>query len=319
MSCFHPLTGFYTGYKTDKGNDELIVTSADRHFLPVYMAVKKVGHNICYNPDFVVVHDGESCLYKTVSIPCGHCKGCLKDRSLDWAVRCSLELKDTSGPSWFVTLTMDDAHLQPPSKDFVQKFLKRLRKRFGRFRYLLCAEYGKHTLRPHYHAIFFGLDVPDLVPYSRSGTFQLYRSKSFEDVYRLGGCLFGKVTFDSCAYVAKYATKSEKNLGCFLMMSRRPGIGSRCLKAKVDSYDGDSRFIGDFGNGRHVVRYPRLFKSYFRDSDPDAYRKFSAVAQDRAASASVSSAAMHGIDVDDLGDYNERLLESSLKCRNGNL
>lgn len=320
MSCFHPLTGFYTGLKTAKGEDEIVVTSADRHFLPLYFAVKRVGHNIPYNPDFVVIHDGESCLYNTVSIPCGHCDGCRSDRSLDWAVRCCFELRDHDQyDCFFATLTMDNAHVMEPSKEWIQRFLKRLRKRYGSFRYLLCAEYGSRTFRPHYHAIFFGLKGlrQELKLWSKSGRFSLYRSADFEKIYGLGACLFGDVSFDSCAYVAKYATKSEKGLGCFLMMSRRPGLGASALQDAVGSFDGtDSRFYGDFGS-RHVVRFPRLFKQYLKDSDRALYDKFAVECRKRAESSAVSNAFMRSLDNPDyLGDVEENIFLSRKKARN---
>lgn len=313
MACFHPLTGFYTGCLTEKGCKEVLIVSGKDSVYSVQEAEKRLGHEIPYDSSLMMSANGLAYLNKPFPVACGHCLGCLSDRSQDWATRCCLELEGTDGPSWFVTLTMDDEHLGPLDKAFIQRFLKRLRHRFGPFRYLLSAEYGEKTGRPHYHAIFFGLSVPDLRPWSKSGKFPLFRSASFEACYGLGACLFGSVSFDSCAYVAKYATKAQAREGCFLLMSRRPGLGSAGLRRMLDGFDGsDGRFVGDFG-GKHVVRAPRLFKGYLRDSSPDVYSVYSANVAAAAQRSAVSDSVIYS--VDDLDFYREALFKYNRRRR----
>lgn len=49
-------------------------------------------------------------------------------------------------------------------KDWIKRFRTNYERLTGRtgVRYFLCSEYGPKTKRPHYHAIFFGLDKKDL-------------------------------------------------------------------------------------------------------------------------------------------------------------
>ena len=118
----------------------------------------------------------------------------------------------------FITLTYDDEHLPPDGgihKAHWQRFAKRLRKRVGEFRYYHCGEYGEKTGRPHYHALLFGYQFPDLVPHSRNARGDwLYTSELLEETWRAdrrgetgGHCYVGDVTFQSARYTAGYVTK----------------------------------------------------------------------------------------------------------------
>jgi len=136
------------------------------------------------------------------------------------------------------------ANLRP---DDMRLFWKRARRAFGPMRYVAAGEYGERTSRPHYHAIAFGLDLPDLVPKSKNDRGEiLYGSKSLDEVWGLGSTKIGAVTFQSCGYVASYMLKDIKSdyardgtyqfinpktgesferLRPFARYSNRPGIG----------------------------------------------------------------------------------------------
>jgi len=173
-----------------------------------------------------------------LDIPCGECVGCRARAAKQWAQRCSHEaaLHDVS---WFVTLTYSDDWLPSDRSlepDSLQRFLKRLRKAFpvccarpgrddpeefysgcgskGSFRFFACGEYGSLTLRPHYHALFFGLPLTDLVPTQlRSSDEVLFRSATLDGVWGLGSCPIGRVTDRSASYVAGYANKKRGGEG----------------------------------------------------------------------------------------------------------
>lgn len=152
----------------------------------------------------------------------------------------------------FITLTYDNENLpenRSISKEELQKFFKRLRKRTGqKLRYFACGEYGEKNNRPHYHAIIFGYDFPDKELYSKANGQLLFRSRELEKLWTKGFSTIGHVTFESCAYVARYVMKKYKNsdpekvnekyklldqdsgeihqlVPEFCLMSRRPGIG----------------------------------------------------------------------------------------------
>lgn len=127
-----------------------------------------------------------------------------------WSVRirheASLHLVNS-----FITLTYDDDHVPVDGslryRDF-QLFMKRLRKRLGyRFRFFVAGEYGAETLRPHYHAILFGVRLPDLKLWARRGGIPVYTSGLLSDVWRCGRAEVGTFSQSTAAYVAGYVHK----------------------------------------------------------------------------------------------------------------
>jgi hypothetical protein len=175
----------------------------------------------------------------------------------------------------FITLTFNNENLPKNhsiSKKDLQKFFKRLRKKMSpeTMRYYACGEYGERNNRPHYHAIIFGYDFPDKQLYTVNDGIALYRSKTLESCWKYGFSTIGEVTFESCAYVARYVMKKRKGDDDtedkngktnkqhyelldektgeihqlepeFCLMSRKPGIGSDwLLKYKSDT---DKDFI----------------------------------------------------------------------------
>lgn len=212
------------------------------------------------------------------SLPCGKCIGCRLERSRQWAVRLVHESKMHSESS-FITLTFAPEFLPSDSSLSVvtcQLFLKRLRERVAprRIRFFLCGEYGEKFGRPHYHAVIFGYGFPDKVPYAGGGQFQLYRSKELEDVWGMGQCPIGDVSFESAAYVANYATKkvigekAEAFYGSrkpeFLLMSRRPGIG----RSWIEKYSGDVYPKDEVISRGFPSRPPRYYDQVLEAKDP---------------------------------------------------
>lgn len=113
----------------------------------------------------------------------------------------------------FITLTYAEENLPADrslSVKTFQDFMKRLRKKFPKdtIRYYHCGEYGEVTGRPHYHAVLFGFNFPDLEVWkvTESGH-TLYNSAILNKVWKHGHANVGSVTFDSCAYVARYVMK----------------------------------------------------------------------------------------------------------------
>lgn len=146
-----------------------------------------------------------------MDVPCGQCIGCKLDRSVQWAVRLMHE-NMCHHASAFITLTYADEHLpyrgMLVKRDF-QLFMKLLRKEFPwRIAYYHCGEYGDENYRPHYHAIVFGVDFPGREPWAKNERGeQLYTSPLLSSLWPHGLAVFGDVTFESCAYVARYCVK----------------------------------------------------------------------------------------------------------------
>ncbi len=100
-------------------------------------------------------------------VNCNQCLNCRINYTSGWTLRCLYELNNWDSAS-FITLTYNDENL-PKDKGLnpqdLTNFWKRLRFNLsdhygGKYpiKYYACGEYGSRTMRPHYHAIVFGLD-----------------------------------------------------------------------------------------------------------------------------------------------------------------
>lgn len=185
-------------------------------------------------------------------VPCQMCVGCRMERARQWAMRCMHE-KRLHQESAFLTLTYSPENLPYLAngratlvKRDVQLFLKRLRyERRSELRYFMCGEYGETTQRPHYHVLMLNTSFPDMKFHrTTNGNKNLYVSAELDGVWKLGGCLIGEVSFESCAYVAGYLLKNKVNFGGsekfkeaeakrldgrlpeYINMSLKPGIGN---------------------------------------------------------------------------------------------
>lgn len=216
-------------------------------------------------------------LIKFVSVPCGKCADCLKDNSRGWAFRILQEAKQWKD-NYFVTLTYDDDHV--PSnmqlvKDEISKFNKALKVYLKRnncnsdFRFYGVGEYGSHTFRPHYHVIYFNLDLPDLkFEYSDDNGYLFFSSELLSKVWNKGFVLIGSVDVGSACYVARYCDKKkllsvqerkdlkDKNIQAeFSVMSRRPGIGSNFIEEAVDSINNECYNFRYKGSSYNLSKY----------------------------------------------------------------
>lgn len=259
MACFHPLTAYY-GPVNDKTGKRAIVFDKQRAFSG--------------NP---------------IKLPCGQCVGCRLEKSRQWAMRLMHELRFHKTAE-FVTLTYDKEHL-PANMSLVktdlQLFHKRVRKNLGPMRFYACGEYGSLNKRPHYHSIIFGLRLTDKRFFKRTKAGDLYTSAKLGDVWGLGHVLTGDVTFDSCAYVARYicdkitGDMADRHYSyidgdgvChdrapeFALMSRRPGIGSAYYaRYKDEVYTHDNVII----KGKEV-RPPRFYDTKFSAENPERFQ-----------------------------------------------
>lgn len=180
-----------------------------------------------------------------VWIPCGKCDSCIEQRTKSWAIRCTLEAAQYED-NCFLTLTYNNQCVPKgglQKKEF-QKFIKALRNKYGAgIRYFGCGEYGSKYDRPHYHIIVFNFFPKDAEPVKYDAVTQCiyYRSKELQSLWKFGFVSIGEVTYNSCAYVARYCQKKIKDMGIvrqnpeFSLMSRRPGIGQKYFEDHYDS------------------------------------------------------------------------------------
>lgn len=202
-------------------------------------------------------------------IPCGKCIECRLEYSKQWAQRLVCE-STLYSENWFITLTYDDEHLidcidytvSPWSHklDYVaslrkedfskwkKDFLEYMRYHYNitGIRFYMCGEYGSNNHRPHFHAILFNCPFPDLklVKNVSLGGYNYcyYSSEILQKTWKKGFVMLGSVSWNSCAYVARYVMKKMQGPDhklyhqlCdlegvtpiepeFVNMSRNPGI-----------------------------------------------------------------------------------------------
>lgn len=273
MSCNCPMLAVKNGF----------TSSGSVKYLPI-------GR---YSPELAKDNPG------AIKIPCGKCRGCRASKTRAWADRMILEL-DHSKKACFLTLTYNDDHIPcrynvttgesvlSLNKRDLTLFFKRLRKRFKdkEIRYYACGEYGSNTERPHYHVILYGLEPRDFQDLMFHGMNELgdpyYISKSLsEDVWKLGFCLISEVSWNTCAYVARYVKKKDFGLASdefiprlrepeFSVMSRDPGIGLYYPREHPDCYEYSVFHFGDNGSTVKVF-LPSAFLRDLKDKDPDKY------------------------------------------------
>lgn len=298
MSCYHPMKAFTLGVK-ENGRKDLKITSYEtNHVELIHGSWVSVGSPFVSELAKVVRRDFQE-------IPCGKCIGCRLDYSRQWANRCMLELQYCRS-AYFVTLTYDDFHVPHASytdldtgelldcltlrkRDF-QLFMKRLRKEFGDgIRFFACGEYGSSTFRPHYHAILFNLHLDDLEVYKRvEQGFTYYNSPRFSACwsecskgYRrpIGFAVLANVTWETCAYVARYVTKKLKGAEAdfyslhniepeFCLMSRKPGIARQYFEDHPDVMEYEYINVSTAEGGRKF-RPPRYYDYLYDLTVPD--------------------------------------------------
>lgn len=212
-----------------------------------------------------------------------------------WAFRALAEAS-LYPSNWFLTLTYSPEHLPPHGalqhRDW-QLFAKRVRRSLGSFRYLMCGEYGPQTLRPHYHALLFGLDLPDAERTGMRRGHSVFRSKRLEQAWGLGLLELGSVSPMSARYCAGYVLKDTRQPSRVIeetgevvslpapygRMSLKPGLGDAWIRryypevfAHGACYSADKRF-----------RIPDRFKHILDGIDPVAYESLQAESIEQAS------------------------------------
>lgn len=286
MTCYHPNKAFYVGINPDTGKNLMkfasykvdhLISDSKGNWLPAYYSICPFKDD-CQKPlcryeckrftdwfeNSDLKHDH---VVEFAVIPCSQCIGCRIQSSRDWANRMMLELQTTEGQSWFVTLTYDDDHVPVNElvdpitgeysevmtlcKEDLQKLNKKIRNHFGSMRFFACGEYGDKKHRPHYHIIYFGLNLDEskLIPWQmkmfNKVPYWVYRCPELEEIWQKGNVIVGHVNWHTCAYTGRYVTKKLKGkakleyekLGIepvFALMSRKPGIGKSYLRDNAE-------------------------------------------------------------------------------------
>lgn len=197
--------------------------------------------------------------------PCGRCEACLRNKAAEWSFRLEVELKNSRGACYFITLTYDDEHLPRNSngvpgfdKPQVQKFIKNLRNqvRGHPIKYYLAAEYGGQFHRPHYHMLLFDW------PYSEQALGSINKRKLIgyvlPKVWPYGHVDIGDCTSASISYTSSYLITRMQIPAhwdpVFNLMSK--GLGSQWLKNRNWYYES---LCSSVRQNNKVVKTPRYF------------------------------------------------------------
>lgn len=310
--CTSPLRAFYTGSKTEKGGDLLAVSKTFSGLSSVRysLAQKVTPESFPVNKDFMYLDNaGYWQLYKFVDVPCGNCLECKAAYARQWAARCVLEWRN-SKDCWFITLTYADNPGSVSTRDF-QLFMKRLRKICGKgVRFFACLEYGEHTHRPHAHAVLFNCPL----------TLQGVTAKEIRQAWPFGMSTVDCVTFDRCAYVARYTSKKLINFKLpegyeapRVLMSRRPGIGERWLSENMDMiFKADAVYLPTSSGKPQRSQPPRYF---YKLAEKAGYQLYDVkdAHQVAAVRASDSLKSLYGVDDEDLLSAKRHFSEERMK------
>lgn len=252
-----------------------------------------------------------------ITIPCQQCVGCRLEYSRQWATRCVLEASQYEH-NYFLTLTYNEESLKEYCvrdnlnvdketgevlgvfesislvPEHLTKFMKDLREYFRRYynhvgiRFFACGEYGSKYSRPHFHIILFNCPIPDLEKLFNFRGNTYFESDIINNIWSKGFVNIGSVSFESCAYVARYVMKKQKGLNKsiytdnglypeFSRMSRKPGIArSYYDKEKNSIYECDEIIIKG-KNGKAVKMKPlHYYNKIFNFENPEFYEKIKA-------------------------------------------
>lgn len=193
-------------------------------------------------------------LQSGVLVPCGQCMNCRVNQQRRKMGRLLLEAA-THGDSAFVTMTYDPElipvddemrHVLLPVDN--QRFLKRLRKRIGPYRYFMCGEYGDGG-RPHYHGIVFGKHAAELHTKKWNSRRRQYdNSGPLVEAWKAGFVDSGYCDERTMRYVTGYVTKKMTRKDDqwlkgrppeFTRQSLRPALGRQAALSLADDWAQD--------------------------------------------------------------------------------
>lgn len=288
MSCFYPKTvNIYLDYSGSKPKHVFKYSPVD--FDPTLKVAPKFSLTEAMSMNYF---NGSSDWrwFGQVPCPCKQCLGCRLDYAKKWRDRMLIESLSHDEPALFLTLTYNDDHLPKLDNglptlrmDDLTGFWKRLRNYFPgkKLMYYVSGEYGSVTDRPHYHAIVFGISLPEswfeVYKYTREGNV-LYKSDKLSNIWSYGFVTFGIANAKTMSYVARYTAKkvgnfdfNGKDKGREPPQSRcslKPGIGLRYFEDHPDVINQEFIHIG-LKEGSFKIPVPDYYIRKYKESLSD--------------------------------------------------
>lgn len=255
------------------------------------------------NKDVTFMRDQYGNIIEPTQIACGKCIECKLKHAQEWADRIMLECQNSPGKNYMITLTYNEENLPlkkginlktgevitTPTlrKEDLQLFNKKLKRHWEyhygagkNIRFFAAGEYGDKYERPHYHVIYFNIDIKDLKPhhYNKKGYIQ-YKSEEIEKIWGNGLTTIEAVNYEVAEYVARYLLKKQKGEKTyeeqgkqeeFNMMSTRPGIGYNYYNKKGGEkiYETQKIWLPQAQKIRQA-RPPRYFDKLLERENPE--------------------------------------------------
>lgn len=339
MSCTNPSRMFDTGYLTEKGKPLYKYCSNKVDWIYKPSNPHDIYNTRQYYKDIIIKN--------YIEVPCGKCEACGLTYSKQWMQRCMLEAKQWKFNE-MVTLTYNDDNLPKQSgidpktgeirevstlcKKDVEKFNKDLRKywkyHYGEdnIRFYMCGEYGDQKGRPHYHILFFNLNVRDKEFHKNSDTgFPLYTSKILEKIWGKGWVQINEVNEETCAYVARYILKKQKGKGSkeyYKMLgkvpeytngSRKPGLAKYFYDEHKDSiYEYDKMVIGT-NNGAQQIKPSKYYDRLFDIDEPDKMEQIKQRRKELAEQRQATLNKLSGLTLEQQREFKANMIHERLK------
>jgi hypothetical protein len=183
-----------------------------------------------------------------------------------------------------------------------------------RIRFFCVGEYGDREMRPHLHVLLFNHDFADKYFWKKSESGEdMFRSDELERVWTYGLSTVQALTWESAAYVARYAikkTNGEKAAERYLRevdvetgectylepeyvcMSRRPGIG----REWYDRFKSDCRkgfLTAELGQKFAV---PAYYDRILEEQDAAAFEEMKRRRKEAASERSVTRKRLAGME-----------------------
>lgn len=186
---------------------------------------------------------------QTNIVPCGECATCMQNKVTEWKIRFQEEARNHIA-NCFLTFTYSDEHLPKNGveKEDLKKFNNNL-KHYYKFKYYLISEYGPKTHRPHYHALYFGVDR-----YTEGF------EQKINQLWSKGYITIGVLYPQRINYVAEYhVTKNSCPQGAnknFNLISM--GLGKSYIQKEAAFHKSDKNLY--YRNKNHKLALPRYYK-----------------------------------------------------------
>ena len=270
--------GLATHFLSEPECDDIYLNKDFSKFSP-----KKYKNSVGFPDDFYTFSKSSGLLTPMfIQVPCGKCELCRAKKSAEWSFRALCENCTSCSRPLFITLTYDNKHIPENGvniRDY-QLFLKRLRINLQRagfdsnLRYFICAEYGSHTYRPHYHIIFWNYPVMTTV----KAELDLI-NKSWKNGFVYGGSL----KRGAISYVMKYMRKPQivpKGMNdTFFRSSRKDGgIGYSYAMKHIEEYRSnpqmcDMTVVDPYSGITLTSKLPKYFKEKFFPSKSQIFKQ----------------------------------------------